>query len=389
MIRVAIIGTGAISSQHIEGYLKNQGRCKITALVDIYKEKAEQKALDYELEDIYIYQDYRELLIRDDIDLVSICTPPYLHAKISIDCMKSGMNVLCEKPMAASLQECDEMIKAAEETKQMLSIVSQNRFRNPIMKLKSVLDAGLIGKILWTEVDSYWWRGHCYYDLWWRGTWEKESGGCTLNHAVHHIDMMNWMMKEMPEKVTAVLQNVAHDNSEVEDISLAALQYKNGAMGRLTSSVIHHGQSQKLEFQGEKAKIADPFHVYASVSKSSGFPERNEELEARITKYYQELPDLVYEGHAGQIDNVLMALARGTLPLVTGEDGRNTIELITAVYKAGFEESTVKLPVGKEEPWYTAEGILSQVRHFYEKSTFIENFKSISKEEGTDDPNRS
>ena len=101
-----------------------------------------------------------------------------------------------------------------------------------------------------------------YYDLWWRGTWEKEGGGYTLNHAVHHIDMLCWMMG-LPDKVTSILANTAHDNAEVEDLSGSVLQYPH-ALGQLTASVVHHGEEQQLVFQCEKAKISAPFSVHAS-----------------------------------------------------------------------------------------------------------------------------
>lgn len=374
MLNVAIIGTGNISPSHIRGYLALKDRCKIVALVDIYPEKAREKAELFGLKDVEIYASHKELLERDDIDLVSICTPPYVHAEISIDFLNAGMNVLCEKPMASSIEECDAMIKTAEETGQTLGVVAQNRFRNPIMNLKKTLDADMIGKIVWADVNSYWWRGHSYYDLWWRGTWEKEAGGCTLNHAVHHIDMLLWMMGGNPKKVTSTLGNVAHDNSEVEDVSVAVLQYENGAMARLTSSLVHHGESQRIEFQGTKAKISAPWSVYASVSKENGFPTQNTELEEEITAYYNGLPSLEYEEHTGEIENMVSALELGTQPLITGESGRNTIELITAIYKAGFEEKTVVLPIGKDDPWYTKDGVMKNVKHFYEKTTSIENF---------------
>jgi predicted dehydrogenase len=242
------------------------------------------------------------------------------------------------------------------------------------MNLKKTLDSGLIGNMVWADVDSFWWRGHSYYDLWWRGTWEKESGGCTLNHAVHHIDMLNWMMGGVPKKVNAVLGNVSHDNSEVEDVSVAVLKYESGAMARITSSLLHHGENQKIEFHGTKARIAAPWEVTASISKSNGFPEKNKELEEELTGFYGALPELTYEAHTGEIEDVLKAIEKGTKPMITGESGRNTIELITAVYKSGFEERTVELPIAKEDPWYTAEGIMKNVRHFNEKTTFLENF---------------
>ncbi|MHB8130147.1 MAG: Gfo/Idh/MocA family protein [Mobilitalea sp.] len=384
MIKIAIIGTGNISQSHIKGYLEFPDRCRIVALVDIYPEKALIKAKEYGLKDAQIYSSHKEMLERKDINLVSICTPPYVHAQISIDCMKAGMNVLCEKPMASSLEECDAMLQAAKDAGRTLGIIAQNRFRTPIMNLKKTLQADLIGKVVWADINSYWWRGSSYYDLWWRGTWEKESGGCTLNHAVHHIDMLNWMMDGIPKKVTAVLGNVAHDNSEVEDISVAVLKYENGAMARLTSSLVHHGEEQKIEFQGSKARIAAPWNVTASDSKENGFPVRNVALEEQLTKYYEELPTLSLEGHTGEIEDVLTALEHGKDPLITGQSGRNTIELITAIYKSGFEERTVDLPIAKEDSWYSTQGIMENVKPFHQKTTYLENFTDQTITVGSD-----
>ncbi len=191
------------------------------------------------------------MLGRTDIDLVSVCTPPYVHAEIAVDFLSDGKNVIVEKPMAASLEECDRILEAERKSGKTLSVIAQNRFTNPYMHLKSILDGGKLGRIVHAQVDSYWWRGHCYYDLWWRGSWEKEGGGCTLNHAVHHIDMLGWMMG-LPESVTAVLSNTSHDNAEVEDISIAAMRYPGGALAQVTSSVIHHGEEQQVVFQGKK-----------------------------------------------------------------------------------------------------------------------------------------
>ena len=185
MIRIAVIGNGNIANAHVQAYLKQAGRCEIIALADIVPGKAAKMAEQYGL-CADCYEDYLEILKRGDIDLVDVCTPPFMHAKISIDALRSGCNVVCEKPMAASLEECDAMIKARDESGKMLSIIAQNRFRKPIRDLKALLDSGMAGKVRHVQVDSFWWRGHNYYDLWWRGTWEKEGGGCTLNHAVHH-----------------------------------------------------------------------------------------------------------------------------------------------------------------------------------------------------------
>lgn len=366
MIRVAIVGTGNIANAHVKSYLRFPERCRIVALVDIVPEKAQAMKELYGLE-AEVFDDHLKILDRKDIDLVDVCTPPYVHAQISINAMNSGKNVVCEKPMAASLEECDAMLRARDENGVKLSIIAQNRFRKPIRDLKMLLDSGMAGAVRHAQIDSFWWRGHCYYDLWWRGTWEKEGGGCTLNHAVHHIDMLGWMMG-LPEKVTSVLANTAHDNAEIEDLSVSILQYP-GALAQLTASVVHHGEEQKLIFQCEKAKIAAPFSVYASVSKPNGFPTEDEALEEKIRAYADSLPALLYEGHAGQLDNVLTAIATGGDVAITGEDGRRTIELITAIYKAGSQGETVQLPLKKDDPFYTVAGIMANAPHFYEKTT--------------------
>ena len=364
MIRVAIVGTGNISQAHIQAYLTFPQRCKIVALVDIMPEKAEEKKARFGL-DCDVYDDHLKILDRRDIDLVDVCTPPYVHAQISINAMRAGKNVVCEKPMAASLEECDAVLRTAQETGMMFSSIAQNRFRTPVKNLKALLDSGLAGEVKHVQVDSFWWRGHCYYDLWWRGLWSKEGGGCTLNHAVHHIDMLGWMMGE-PEEVTAVMSNVAHDNAEIEDLSVAIMRYPH-ALAQVTSSVVHHGEEQQLIFQCDKARISVPFAVYASTSRPNGFPIRNEELEKEISDYNDSLEPCKYEGHTGQIENILTALETGGKPAITGCDGRRTIELITAIYKSGATHQTVKLPITADDPCYTAQGLMAQMPHFYEK----------------------
>lgn len=372
MINVAIIGVGAIAPAHIKAYLEFPERCKIVALCDIYPEKAEAGARRFNL-DADIYDDHRKMMERDEIDLVSVCTPPYTHAEISINFLNAGKHVICEKPMATSLEECDAMNKAAEKRGKILSIIAQNRFSTPMMKLKKILESELIGPVVHAQIDSFWWRGYSYYNLWWRGTWEKEGGGPTLNHAVHHIDIFRWM-NGMPSEITAVMSNAAHDNAEVEDISIAIGRYDNGRLAQITSSVIHHGEEQQLIFQGKKARVSVPWKVSASKAKENGFPERDLELEEELDKMYQDLPGLKYEFHTGQIEDVLSAIEGKKEVLVDGKEGRETLELITAIYESASTGKTIRLPLGKESLFYTREGILKNALHFYEKKESIENF---------------
>jgi len=374
MLRVAIIGTGSISSAHIDGYLTFPERCRIVALCDIVPAKCEQMRDKYKLDDVAIFNSHKALLEGIDFDLASICTPPFCHADISIDCLNAGRHVIVEKPMAASLRECDAMLAAAGESGKILSVIAQNRFRNPVWNLKRVLDSGIIGKIVHVQVDSHWWRGHSYYDLWWRGLWEKEGGGCTLNHAVHHIDMLGWMMG-LPLEVNAMLTNVSHDNAEVEDLSVAILRYGDGALAQVTSSVVHHGEEQQIIFHGERARVSAPWRVSSMRAQPNGHPVSNPEFEDEVSGFYSTLPSIKYEGHTGQIDDVLTALETGGTPVIGGLDGRLTIELITAIYKAGTEGCTITLPIAADDSFYSVEGIQASVPRFYEKSASVQDLE--------------
>ena len=160
MIRVAIVGTGSIAHAHMSAYLTLSDQCTVVALVDIIPGKAQRFMEEFGVA-CDVYEHHEELLSRTDIDLVDVCTPPYVHACISINCMRSGKHVICEKPMAASLEECDAMLRAQEESGVKLSIIAQNRFRKPIRDLKMLLDSGLAGPVRHAQVDSFWWRGHC------------------------------------------------------------------------------------------------------------------------------------------------------------------------------------------------------------------------------------
>ena len=162
MTGVAVIGTGAIAKSHIEAYKRFPQRCEVRVLCDLYPEKAQALAGQLSISPD-ILEDYRDALNRSDVELVSICLPPSLHAEVSIAASSAGKHVLVEKPMASSLQECDEMIRAAEGAGRFLSVVAQNRFKTPIRRLKAVLDSGAAGRVLHATVNSLWWRGQSYY----------------------------------------------------------------------------------------------------------------------------------------------------------------------------------------------------------------------------------
>ncbi len=372
MIDVAILGAGAISDSHLQAYQKFHDRCRVVALADLDPDKAAAKAARYGLE-AAVFPDGAALLRGAEFDLASVCLPPFEHASATVALLRAGKHVLVEKPMATCLQECDAMLEAARASGKLLSVVAQNRFKTPVSKLRRVLESGLIGPVRHAQADSFWWRGGSYYDLWWRGTWEKEGGGCTMNHAVHHIDLFQWMMG-LPSSLQAVTANLSHENSEVEDFSTAVLSYADGRIGQITASLLHHGEEQQLVFQGERAQVAVPWQVKAARQKENGFPEDNASLLQEIQSFYDQLPPVPLEGHEGQIANVLAAIEGREPLLIDGLEGRKTIELITAVYLSGHLGSRVALPLPPDALFYTRDGILQHARRFHQKTRSVQNF---------------
>lgn len=378
MLNIAIIGTGNIAHAHARGLLEFQDRCKIIALCDIYPEKAKAFSEKYHLDDeVNIYDDHVDLLDNEEnLDIVHVCTPPFSHAEIAINAMNKKVHALVEKPMATCLQECDEMLEAQRKNGVTLGIVAQNRFTNPLWKLKKVLDSQLAGSVVCAHIKSLWWRGNNYYDLWWRGLWEKEGGGPTLNHAVHHIDLLNWYFEDIPDSIVSILTNKMHDNSEVEDLSIALLKYNDGSIAEVTSSVVHHGEEQAIVLQCEHAKVSSDFDFKAEVTTENGFPSKdgNKELLAKLKDFTDSIPDLTYTGHTGEIEEFLTSIENSTEPLITGSDGRKTIEVITGIYKAGFEEKTINLPLLTSDNYYSFDGLLKNAKRFNNKVSNVENF---------------
>jgi len=373
MLNVGIIGTGNISGAHLAAYLAFPDDVQVVGLADIAPAKAEAKRAEHELTHATVYDDAAAMLAAEDLDLVSIATPPGTHCELTIQALEAGVHVIVEKPMAPSLEECDRMLEAQRRSGKILSVIAQNRFRDDMAQLKAVLDSGKVGRIAHARIASEWWRGHSYYDLWWRGTWASEGGGSTLNHAIHHIDISLWLLGR-PQAVAAMITNAGHDNAEVEDLSVAILQYERG-LAELTSSVVHHGEQQEIVVQGEHARVSQPWRAVAEIARPNGFPETggNAELVAELDGLVAELAPLEHTGHTGQLADVIAAVQGGHAPLVDGEDGKRAIELVTAIYAAAIERRTIDLPISPEDPFYRSGTLVERAPRFFAKTASVDS----------------
>ncbi len=373
MIKIGIAGAGAIAGVHIDSYKRFPQLCQVVAVCDSFKDKAEAVAVGKGLK-ARVYGDLGELMADPNVDAVSICLPPNAHCSAAEAGLRAGKHVLVEKPMAGSLEECDRMILAAETSGTILGIVSQNRYKTPVAKLKRMLDKGLLGSVSYANFDSLWWRSPVYYDLWWRGTWAQESGGCFMSHAVHYLDLMHYLFG-MPSGVRASIHNVGHDNSECEDLGFAVFDYKDKIV-HFTCSLVSHGERQSITVEGDRGSVGVPWTVSANKSLPNGFPEDDGTGRKALEDAYLALPDLEFEGHDAQLGNFLRAI-RGEEPIaLDGRAGKKTIELIMGIYKSSVSGAPVAFPLGAEDSFYRKESMVRLMPKFHEKKKSVDNFSA-------------
>lgn len=351
---VGIIGCGAISRLHLKAYRELAEDCGIVALADLSRDKAEALAASAGVE-AAVYADYRELLVREDIDVVSVCTPPFAHKGPVIDALRAGKHVIVEKPFAPSLADCDEMIEAARQADRKLVVTFQYRYRRDFNQMKYVLGQELLGPLTFAQMNGLYWRGDRYYEVDWRGTWKSECGGVTINHAIHPLDIFLWLMGEA-ESVYAEMNTMAH-GIEVEDLSLAAIRFHSGAVGQIACTVNSVKSGITMEFSGKSKAASIPLAFHAVREDERGFPVADEASAEELAETArQAVPDGT-DDHQGPIRDLFEAIRGNREPKVNGTEGRRVIELITAIYKSATLGARVSLPIAQDDPWYTTEGL--------------------------------
>ncbi len=232
-MRFAIIGIGNIAPIHAAA-IRGVPGAELVAVAT--RQEGRGRAFTAEHGGTW-YADYRELLAQAQADVVAICTPHDLHAPMTLAAAQAGAHVLCEKPMARNVAECDAMIAACDRAGVQLGVAFQGRFEPLSIRLKAALDAERLGRLLWVSANTLWHRTDAYYRTGpWRGTWAHEGGGVLINQAIHAIDLLIWLAG-LPERVTARARTLNHA-IEVEDAALAILEYAGGRLGLIQATTV-------------------------------------------------------------------------------------------------------------------------------------------------------
>jgi len=327
--KFAIIGCGRICYKHVES-LKNIDNAEIVSVCDIIPERAEKYAAQLK---IPYFLDYREMLVKTDIDIVCILTPSGNHPEIAIDVMNKGVNVIVEKPMALQIRDADLMIETADLNNVRLFVVKQNRFNSAVIKARDAFLAGRFGKLVLGTVRVRWSRNQAYYDQdSWRGTWALD-GGVLTNQSSHHIDLLQWFFGEV-ESVMAMTSTALVD-IEAEDTGIAVLNFTSGALGVIEATTATRPKDLEgsLSILGEKGTVEIGGFAVNKI-KVWNFVEELDNDKKVIQEYGENPPNVYGFGHEAYLRDVFESLEGNKAALVEGFEGRKSIEIINAIYES-------------------------------------------------------
>ncbi len=353
-LRTALIGCGKVGQIHAAA-LHELPESEFVAVCDSNLARAQAFSQRY---DTRAYTDLDTMLRDSGVQALLVCTPHPLHAEPVIRAAAAGVHALVEKPLAASLADCDAMLADSRQSNTRLGVISQRRLYEPVRRLKAALDAGKIGKPVLGVVLMFSWRDQAYYQSDpWRGQWTTEGGGVLVNQSPHHLDILRWFMGEI-EEVSGYWANLNHPYIEVEDTALAMIRFKNGGLGSLVTSLsqkpglytkvhVHgsNGASVGVEtdrgatfIAGMSGIIEPPINDLWTIP---GEEQLLADFQAEDRNHFRQLDATRYY-HTLQIQDFLQAILQGRPPLVTGEDGRAVVALFTAIYRSNQERRPIR-----------------------------------------------
>jgi UDP-N-acetyl-2-amino-2-deoxyglucuronate dehydrogenase len=348
-VGVAVIGAGAIAQAHLYSFQQARERARLVAVCDSDEARAKTAAERFGV--ALACRDYHDVLARDDVQAVSICTPPFTHVEMTTAALRAGKHVLCEKPVSATLAGLDAIAEEERASGCVFAAVFQLRFGRGAQQVRLLLDEGRFGHLHLGLAETLWFRDHSYYAVDWRGTWAQECGGVTSSLAVHLIDCLLWFMGE-PESVFAEA-GTFRARIEQDDTSAAVVRFRDGGVGQITSTISSFGQERsRLELYGTELMAISRGPVYDATSDfllsgpdASLAAALRQEMDERIPPGYAIL-------HQGAVADFLDAIREGRPPLAGIDACRAALQLTTAIYKSAMTGQRVELPIGRDAPFY-------------------------------------
>lgn len=344
-MKYALIGCGRIAVNHIKAAVNSN--LEIVAVCDLIPESVDilfQKA-GYEGTPAR-YFDYKKMIEEHpEIELISIATDSGEHAKIALYCIEKGIHLIIEKPIAMSIADADEIIEKSEEKHVKVAACHQNRFNVAVQEMRKALETGRFGKLSHGSINVRWNRNKDYYDqASWRGKWASD-GGALMNQCIHGIDLLRWMMGDEIEEIYGATRQQFHDYLECEDVGMAVVKFKNGAVGTIegTVNVYPKNLEETLYVFGENGTVK---LGGTSCNNIDVWDFADENAEDVKNKELKEATSNVYgNGHTSLFADMIDAIENDRKPYVDAVAGRNALEVVLSIYKSQLTGEVIKLPL--------------------------------------------
>lgn len=339
-IRFALVGCGRIAANHIGAIKAHGDRCELTDVCDIEPTKLTDAVASTGAQG---HSSLESLLGNTHADCVVLTSPSGLHSAQAIQAAASGRHVITEKPMATRWQDGLAMVRACDAAEVRLFVVKQNRRNRTLQMLKQALEARRFGRIYMVSVNVFWTRPQSYYDgAKWRGTWEFD-GGAFMNQASHYVDLLDWLVGPV-ESVMAYTGTLAR-RIEVEDTGVAALKWRNGAMGTLSVTMLTYPQNLEgsVTILGETGTVRIGGVAVNEIQRWE-FASPHD-MDRHVAEANYQTTSLYGFGHPLYYDNVIGTLRGETEADTDGREGLRSLELLIALYRSARDGRRVNLPL--------------------------------------------
>ncbi|MBR4872653.1 MAG: Gfo/Idh/MocA family oxidoreductase [Clostridia bacterium] len=326
-LRIGIIGCGRISVMHFEAAVDLE-EAILVACADVKPERAEEKAEKY---GIVAYTDYKKMIAREDLDVVQICLPHYLHSEVAIYAMEQGLDVITEKPMDVDVASAERAIAVSRATGRKFGVISQCRYNDSAQLVKKAVQSGKLGRILSARSTLTWSRSDDYYSHSdWKGTWDKEGGGVVIDQAIHSIDLVRFIVDDEVESVSCNMANRRHKIVDVEDSAEGFITFKNGTTyGFWCMNNYSCDEPIEIRLNCERGKVVFGYNE-AKIQYKDGTVEE-------VKKAPQTFKGKDYWGnwHVRQLSNFYRACLDLEPLEIDGEEALKTHKLICRIYDEG------------------------------------------------------
>lgn len=339
-----IIGCGMVAEYHARAIRHARG-ARLVGAMSRTSEKARRFSRKHGLD--FSTSRLEELLARPDIHVVCITTPSGAHLGPALAAIRAGKHLIVEKPIEITVERVDEMLGEARKAGVQVGAVFQARFGAGARKVKDAIEAGRFGRLVLCSAYVKWQRTAEYYRDNWHGTLALDGGGALMNQGIHAVDLLQWFAG-MPSEVFGWRNRCVHTGIEAEDAAVASVRFAHGALGTIeASTAIFPGFSRRIEICGEHGSAVLEEDRITTWKFRESRPEDESILSAGTENSLgsgASRPDQIsFQGHLAQIQDFIDALNEGRAPAVSGQEARNAVSIIRAIYISAERGLPVKL----------------------------------------------